>query len=84
MIDEVTRSLLDSLPRGASYDLSVAHDAESNLHALTIVIDGESFRPGIGYESSDDFEFDRDQIAEYLVTRKQKGSCGGCGGCRCS
>lgn len=82
MIDDVTRSLLDSLPRGGSYALSVAHDAASDMHALTIVIDGQAFQPGIGYESSDDFEFDREQIAEYLVTRKQK--CGGCGTCRCS
>ncbi|AYH42776.1 hypothetical protein [Azoarcus sp. DN11] len=81
MIDDVTRSLLDSLPRGGRYDLSVAHDPASDLHALTIVIDGETFQPGIGYESSDDFEFDRDQIAAYLVTRKQK--CGGCGSCSC-
>ena len=83
MIDQETRSLLDNLPRGAQYDLCVEHDPETDLHALTITIDGEAFRPGIGYESSDHFEFDREQIANYLVTRKQ-GSCGGCGSCRCA
>ena len=82
MIDEETRALLDSLPRAAQYDLAVEHDPETDLHALAITIEGQTYRPGIGYESADHFELDRDQIANYLVTRKQ-GSCGGCGSCRC-
>ena len=82
MIDDLTRSLLDGLPRGGQYDLSVVHDPETAMHALTISIDGEQHRPGIGYETPEQFEYDREQIATYLVTRKQK-SCGGCGSCRC-
>ncbi len=81
MIDETTRSLLDSLPRSDRYDLSVVRDPANELHALAIVIDGQTHLPGIGYESPEQFEFDREQIASYLLTRKQ--SCGGCGSCRC-
>jgi len=82
MIDDLTRSLLDSLPRGGRYDLSVVADPQTAMQALQITIDGETHRPGIGYETLEQFEYDREQISSYLVTRKQKG-CGGCGNCSC-
>jgi hypothetical protein len=82
MIDDVTRSLLDNLPRGGQYDLSVVPDADTAMQALTVTIDGTTHHPGIGYDTPEQFEYDREQIATYLVTRKQRG-CGGCGGCSC-
>jgi hypothetical protein len=51
------------------------------MQALTVTIDGYGHQPGIGYESPEQFEFDREQIAAYLVSRSQK--CGGCGQCSC-
>lgn len=83
MLDDLTRSLLDVLPRGGQYDLAVVQDVETAMHALTIRVDGEEHRPGIGYETPEQFEYDREQIANYLVTRKQRGGCGGCGSCSC-
>ena len=81
MIDQMTRSLLESLPRSEAYELSVARDPDTGMQALTVTIDGYGHQPGIGYESPEQFEFDREQIAAYLVSRSQK--CGGCGQCSC-
>lgn len=83
MLDEVTCSVLDALPRGSDYQLSLEPNPDAGMLALMVSIDGEPHAVGIAYENEHQFEADREQIGAYLIERKQKSGCGGCGSCRC-
>lgn len=81
MLDEFTCSILNNLPRGESYALSLQPDASTGMLGLVVSVDGQAHAVEIGYDNEFQFEADQEQIGAFLIDRVQKR--GGCGGCKC-